>query len=558
MPETIEAKELQLMNIFSDAYLFDIPEYQRPYAWTTDQVNDLLDDLTYAMERSDSLDAMPPYFLGSIVIIKDSNSTLCYIVDGQQRITTLTILFCVLRELSTNNSAVIDVRIRENSDPFTGTVGRFRLNVRERDRHFFQSNIQEVNALPGFLSQSVANQSDSQQRMSENAEHIWKALSNIDEERRNRLMSFLLQRCYLVVVSASGQFSAYRIFSVMNDRGLDLSPTDILKAEIIGALNNSERNQYTEIWEDIEDELDREHFRDLFTHIRMIYMKDKARRALNQEFNDGVMDQIQDNNFIDDILTPYADVYETVSRANYEGADGAENVNAYLEHLRRLDNADWIPPVMEFFNRNQHDADLLLRFIQDMDRLAYGMFIRRSNINQRISRYADILRAIERDDDLFEHTSPLQLIDDEKSEILQVLEGSIYSMLRVRKPLLLRLDSMLASVGATYSHSIITVEHVLPQKPGESSGWFDSFPNEEEREQWTHRLANLVLLSRYKNSRAQNYEFHHKKKEYFQKNDVTPFALTLQVVNEHEWTPAVLERRQEELIRTLKREWRLD
>ena len=155
MPETIEAKELQLMNIFSDAYLFEIPEYQRPYAWTADQVNDLLDDLTYAMERSDNMDDMPPYFLGSIVIIKDSNSTLSYIVDGQQRITTLTILFCVLRELSTDNSDVIDVRVRENSDPFTGTVGRFRLNVRERDRHFFQSNIQEVIACITWFSQSV-------------------------------------------------------------------------------------------------------------------------------------------------------------------------------------------------------------------------------------------------------------------------------------------------------------------------------------------------------------------------------------------------------------------
>ena len=138
MPTTIEAKELQLMNIFSDAYLFHIPDYQRPYAWTTEQVSELYDDLQYAMGRDIHISDTQPYFLGSIVIIKDSDSPPAYIVDGQQRITTLTILFTVLRELSTNpeHRASLDKRVRETSDPFAGIEGQFRLNVRKRDRDY--------------------------------------------------------------------------------------------------------------------------------------------------------------------------------------------------------------------------------------------------------------------------------------------------------------------------------------------------------------------------------------------------------------------------------------
>jgi hypothetical protein len=68
----------------------------------------------------------------------------------------------------------------------------------------------------------------------------------------------------------------------------------------------------------------------------------------------------------------------------------------------------------------------------------------------------------------------------------------------------------------------------------------------------------LVLLSRRKNTRASNFEFERKKSEYFRQNGVTTFALTTSVVAESEWTPVVLERRQQELVDALTKEWRLD
>ncbi|MCA9156206.1 MAG: HNH endonuclease [Planctomycetales bacterium] len=64
----------------------------------------------------------------------------------------------------------------------------------------------------------------------------------------------------------------------------------------------------------------------------------------------------------------------------------------------------------------------------------------------------------------------------------------------------------LSGGGATYDHAIITVEHVLPQNPKSGSQWERWFPNPAVREQWVHRLGNLALLSRRKNSSASNYE----------------------------------------------------
>jgi len=559
MSETIEARELQLVSIFSDSYRFEIPEYQRPYAWTTEQTGELLDDLLHAMEHVENVRDASPYFLGSIVIIKNGLQPHAQLVDGQQRITTLTILLCVLRELASEESDRGDTHsyVYAPGRESAGIPGHYRLAVRERDREFFQNNVQQMGRLRSLLERSPANLPDSQRRMLENARHLFNSLAGHEERRRKILMQFIAQRCYLVVVSASDQNSAYRIFSVLNDRGLDLSPTDILKAGIIGALPESIRSRHTEIWEEIEEDLGRDRFSDLFAHIRMISMKRRQQGTLQQEFQDHVLKEVDRVDFINEVLEPYADAYATVTGASYEGTGGSGEVNTYLRYLNRLDNFDWIPPAMAFYRRNQ-SPEAFLRFVRDLERLAYALFIVRANVYRRTSIYADILRAIDHEEDLYGVSSPLQLSSGEIADVLSALDGPIGTLTRVRRTLLLRLDSLLADGGARYEHATISVEHVLPRNPERNSQWLRDFPDEEEREEWTDRLANLVLLSRTKNSQALNYDFNRKKTAYFQRGGVVTFALTTQVVAESEWTPEVLQRRQRELINALKKEWRLD
>ena len=554
MPETIRAAELQMLDIFDDKYRFTIPNYQRPYSWTTEQTSELLDDLLYAVRQSNNLDTPSPYFLGSVVIIKDDTLPRAEVVDGQQRLTTLTILLCALRELAGDSTSELDLYIRTPERPLAGITGDYRLTVRQRDSKFFQDNIQKIGKLKTFISHPPSDMHDSQQRMHENAECLWQVLLKLIPQERTALASFIIQHCYLVVVSTTDQDSAYRIFSVLNDRGLDLSPTDILKANIIGGLEADSHDEYTETWEDLEENLTREGFRSLFTHIRMIRAKDKARGELNKEFQEHVLKCVDGKSFIDDVLKPYADAFERVTLPGPSQSN--QDVSFYLENLGRLDNSDWIPPAMEFFKRNPENPEPTGRFLCDLERLAYGMFILRQDINRRIRRYADLIRAIEDGDDLFVK-GPLQLSSDEKSEILEKLDGPIYSQLRVRRQLMLRLDSLLADTGVTFQHKIVSIEHVLPQNPRSGSQWLKWFPDEDLRDYWTHRLANLVLLSRRKNSQANNRDFNDKKKTYFMRGGVAHFALTTQVVNEPKWTPEVLERLQADLMNRLKQEWRL-
>ena len=254
MPAKLEAEQKSLLKIFSDDYLFYIPDYQRPYAWTTEQTSELLDDLLYAIKdnntetKNKQLDELPPYFLGSIVIIKDTDHGPVEVVDGQQRLTTLTILLCVLRELSEDLDlgTELDEYVRQVPKKTKGTEELFRITLRERDRDFFQKNIQTRSELLNFIKEDNIKRKDSRQRMFENTKYLYEKLSKLDSERRDMLVMFIIQHCFLVVVSASDRNSAYRIFSVLNDRGLDLSPTDILKAYIIGGMDEKSRAKYAE------------------------------------------------------------------------------------------------------------------------------------------------------------------------------------------------------------------------------------------------------------------------------------------------------------------------
>ncbi|MFN3448028.1 MAG: DUF262 domain-containing protein [Roseococcus sp.] len=554
--QTIQAAEQPLQKIFCDDYLFSIPSYQRPYAWKTEQAGELLDDVIAAWDQAAPMEEHAPYFLGSIVLIKDPQRPEADVVDGQQRLTTLTILLCVLRDLSPDFAQHAHGFVCQAGNPLLRTEDRYRLRLRERDAAFFESTIQKQGATAELPD--ARGLQDSQARIVENARLFRERLSALTPQQRQWLAAYLVQRCYLVVVAASDQDSAFRIFSVLNSRGLDLSPADILKAEIIGAVPPPQRDAYTGKWEELEAELGRARFAELFGHIRMIHRKQKMRGTLIAEFREFVPTRKEPMRFIDQELVPYGQAFEAVLDARFETYQHASEINALLSHLRRLDNADWQPPAIEVLARRKQEPAFILRFIRDLERLAYALFLLRADVNERLQRYGKVLEALQAQRDVFAEASPLQLTGAERRDVITRLDGDIYTETRIRLPLLLRLDASLAAAGADYDHPLITVEHVLPQTVPPESEWSRNFPDPTQRERWVHRIANLVLLTRRKNAQAGNLDFAEKKAKYFAtKAGVTTFALTSQVLSEPVWTPDVLERRQKALVGKMSEVWRL-
>jgi hypothetical protein len=364
---------------------------------------------------------------------------------------------------------------------------------------------------------------------------------------------------YLVVVSTPDLASAHRIFAVMNDRGLDLRPTDNFKARVIGEVAEDHQDFYTAKWEDAEEDLGRDAFSSLFSHIRMLFAKQRSARELLREFPEQVLDRYigRAEKFIDDVLEPYANAYMILLDQSYKHGPEADAINLWLRRLAQLDNVDWQPPALWALKHHGNEPEVLDRFLGKLERLAASMLIRRVGPTERQQRYGRLLMALEGGDGLY--AEPMELTDDERAETLRLLDGDVYRQARVRKYVLLRLDEEFANEpGVTYNHKIITVEHVLPQNPALDSEWRRIF-SERERTQWMHRIGNLVLLNRSKNAQAQNLDFAAKKQKYFNwKKGVATFALTVDIMTTPEWTPEVLQQRQHEALRRLTSAWDLE
>jgi uncharacterized protein with ParB-like and HNH nuclease domain len=556
----IIGKEYYLKNIFGDGFRFFIPRYQRPYAWTLEETEELHDDLWTACTADEQeMAEKDPYFLGSIVLIKEEHQPKSEIIDGQQRLTTLVILMSVLRHLLPDGADAISDYLRQKGKIFEEMKDEFRLTLRRQDAEFFEKHIQQENGLSALEKLNPGGlRNDAQQNIQKNALFLLKKLKGKSVDDLRKLTKFIVTKCVMVVVSTPDLESAYRIFSVMNDRGLDLSHADILKAEVIGKIADENQDAYGKKWETAEENLGREAFKDLFAHIRMILVKKKLQQTILKEIRQQIKPGENSTKFIDEQLVPYANGLKTIKDSDYQSAQGAEKINAYLKWLNRVDNFDWVPPAMVALAKHENDPEYLGWFFQQLERLAACMMIMRYGINDRLDRYGSILEVLEHGDG-DSLAAKLMPTEREKHKVFNNLNGDLYEMSKVRLYVLLRLDTALSGGGAVYDYPTITIEHVLPQTTQKDSKWQEWFPDQIEREGWVHRLANLVLLSRRKNSEAQNYDFETKKEKYFKSDrGVSPFVLTTQVLVVNEWTPALLRERQEALLEKLRELWSLE
>ena len=146
---------------------------------------------------------------------------------------------------------------------------------------------------------------DSRRNIRDNARALHDQLAGWAPKRLENLAELAGSRTFLVVVATPDLTSAYRIFSVMNARGLDLSPSDIFSSEDHRRNRRWRPAKYSQKWEDAEEELGRGGFADLFLHLRMIYAKERARRELLIEFPEQVLNQYLPHHaaeFVDDVL----------------------------------------------------------------------------------------------------------------------------------------------------------------------------------------------------------------------------------------------------------------
>jgi Protein of unknown function (DUF1524) len=258
------------------------------------------------------------------------------------------------------------------------------------------------------------------------------------------------------------------------------------------------------------------------------------------------------------ILEPIVDASVVLNDSNEIEEQFGSDVAKAVRSLNRIDNKDWVPPaLLRLWKRSEGDETSVAEFLKQLERLSYYLSVTRADINTRIARYAAVMDEFEPRAGKSKPKNGLALSSEEQADFLEALDGPLYLKSRVCKPVLQRLDEALSSGGASYD-KLVSIEHVLPQTVTEKSEWAKLFPDEAQRDNWTHRVANLVFLTRRINTRASNWDFGRKKKEYFASKDGTsPFPITQAVIQAKTWSLDHLEVRQKQLLKELAKVWQL-
>lgn len=559
MSNKITGKEYPLSKIFSADFEYHIPGYQRPYAWTEEETGILFDDL-YEFFQTEDVDN---YFLGSIVLIKEDNKPYSDVIDGQQRLTTLSILFSAMADSFQAEATKNDFKIylQEKGNIFEGIPAQPRVFLRDWDQSFFSKYVQDVQLDALMQIDPATLDTEAKRHIQKNCAILReKFKDNFDTDAELlKFSQFMLTRCFLVVVSTPNQDSAFRVFSVMNSRGLDLLPTDIIKSMTIGKLPQAEEQAYTAKWEELENMTGRDGFNEVFTHTRTIFAKERPKKNLLDEFKEYVIKTTPAKQLIDKYLAPYTEAYVWLKNCEFSSTQNAAEINNLLYWLNKTNNYDWMPPAIKFFADHKNDSAYILWFTEKLERLASYLLVTAQDVNHRMDRYKWILVEMESrpDSSMDNPLVNIELTDWEKQQFIDALDGEIYSMTAQRRNYIIqRLDSFVSDGGATYNTKLFTIEHVLPQHPAEGSEWMKLWPNAQEQSYWLNRLANLVPLTRQRNSAAQNYDFNTKKVKYFQsKSGTSSYTLTTQVINVASWTPDVVKERQKDLKDVFRKKW---
>ena len=248
MTKSVDGKDKSLRELLSDTQ-FSIDYYQREYKWETKHVEELIDDLTSKFLAAyrphhvrSEIANYPAYFLGSIILSRKDSEI--FIVDGQQRLTTITLLLMYLRNLQAESGQPID----PNVEPLIVSTqyGQRNFNIKVDERQQVIEALFNRTPVPAIDEDtSVAN--------------ICERYSDIDArfppECREAVLPFfmdwLIERVQLVEISAYSDDDAYTIFETMNDRGLSLSPADMLKGFLLSNIRDSnQRSLANEKWKD--------------------------------------------------------------------------------------------------------------------------------------------------------------------------------------------------------------------------------------------------------------------------------------------------------------------
>jgi hypothetical protein len=541
----MKAEERTISSILTEQICYTIPPYQRPYSWEKDNVQQLLDDVWEAYDAGDS-----EYFIGSLITIEKTRDRQYDVVDGQQRLTTLNLVFARLRDRIIDEAAKAELGKRIlPRNVLTGEAETPRLLLRKKDQSFFRKHVLEAQPLSPRDREGLERP---QRRIIENLEVMDAFCEGRAQQVLKLFANYLLTRVYVVFVTTESWQSAYRLFNVLNARGLSLSNADLIKNTLFSQLGAEARRseELEDRWLELEEELGIERLDAFFGHHRTSLAAAKARGSLHEEIQPLIRGTVGGPFAFLDTVIASAQNYMRIVETDFTDPWTLRSLRA----LRRVEYDEWIPPLLAYLNRPVVGLPEP-EFVGLLEKITMQNWVRRLGRSARLTVYYQLIAAI-KDGRSADDVRQIFRQNAQNTEFQELLGGELYG-----KPfdaaVLLRLEEAAQdeSVTKTYSGRL-TIEHVLPQALKDDY-WKARF-SEDQHRLWLHRLGNLALLCGHKNYKAQYYDFDRKKKIYSERNRKVSFDTTKTLCDEAEWTAEAIKVRHDRLMALAAQTWTID
>ncbi|MBL8567071.1 MAG: DUF262 domain-containing protein [Hyphomicrobiaceae bacterium] len=566
---------LTLRELIASNSVFSVPPFQRPYAWGVEQAIQMFDDVASAAGLDAPELAEPDYFLGTVLLLASEGTGLptgethvgspaeYQIIDGQQRLTTLTILFAALRDsLEGDGDAVerISSLVLVPSVIRDQTVGQpaaflpSRLVLSGRERVFFNRNVQR----PGCCAadfEAEEPQTEAARRILAVRDAFCSALELLAPADRRRLADYLMGNCHVVVTLSHEIDRAHRLFTVINERGKPLQRNDILKVEVLSGVDGDDADTVHQ-WEEAERLVGGD-FESLFSHLRTIY--DRPEQRIVSAVRGLVADVGGSEPFVGDVLLPYARIQAGIVAASQSAEAAGVPYAANLYYLGRLTGAEWMPSVMLTLRMHHSSPEIAHALVAAIDRTAYLLRVMCQGSGRRATKFQAITRAIASGAAVSGDAEVFAFNRDEQRTAAYNLRDLYRRNQQVSKLLLLRINDVIEGRVRGVDPLDYSVEHVLPLRPPANSSWRNLIPDPELRDLATACLGNLTLLPCRLNAKIRNSDFGPKRDML--KNGLTQeatLAIARDVMEAQNWDFDTIKAREAVLLEAAAKILRID
>ncbi|UJB68853.1 DUF262 domain-containing protein [Acaryochloris sp. 'Moss Beach'] len=560
MGNFIETEMLPISKYLATSKILRVPEFQRSYAWSEDEVSQLWDDVVEAIDN-----AKAEYFIGPIVV-KDDNRFL-EVIDGQQRLTTALILISIIRRIFRFNGD------NERADWFRNEFyGKQDVITLKTSEKFFMNEENNQTFRDYVIADATKDRIKTAQKsyLKKNSNYLllqsiltlWELVDEHIGDKTEKLLelhNYLYEKVKILVLTVQDEADAYVIFETLNDRGKSLDTMDLLKNHLFSK-SKSYLSEVKEEWGVVKEKL---HEIDPKNRFLSHFWSSKYGRSSKTGLFRVIRDQIDSANaavsFANELANS-ARVYSALQNPDSPFWDEHEaKTKKYILSLRVLDSQQSLPVLIAASEKFPPAEFAKLAWLMVVMAVRYNLICEgRTGVSSNY--YSEIPKKIRAGDytkasHAFNHLKTIYPGDDEFYN--SFISKSLSDTKRARY-LLIEIENHASGQEKVVNSDPekVNLEHIMPKNVNQH--WNEEYTGipSESRSYYVNSLGNMALVSKEKNRRVGSKSFDEKKKELFSQH--AEFEFTHTIASLDEWTKESIEERQRQLAAKALEVWKIE